>query len=280
VAHSFVNIRFAARGTSPRSWFPARGIRPDWHPARLAAWAAEILTNNASPLESDLYYEPPQCVGEQLHHPSCLLWVRPDIIMFVLPQDVTLTLDPPGTEVQARLVRLTREVAADRIDGQWWNIGGSKTTREAEGDHSWRWRRIIGALRVRANSEALAIETDDGAIQGAIVYRIDARSQLEPGQGAVYGDWLATAPRNRHWLVNPPYLRGVGKALLLAAVRHSYLLGLGGRVWLTSLPSERTQRFYVNRGFQVIFENPDGTIDYELPAAQAVAWLEEEGYFS
>jgi hypothetical protein len=198
--------------------------------------------------------------------------------MFELPQDVPLTLDPPGTEVQARLVRLTREAAADRIDGQWWNIGGSKTEREAEGDHHWRWRRIIGELRTQRNKEALAVETEDGAIQGAIVYSIDALSQLEPGLGAIYGERIATAPRNRPWLVNPPHLRGVGKTLLLAAVRHGYLLGLGGRLWLTSLPSETTRMFYVNRGFQVIFQNLDGTIDYELPTSGAAAWLEEEGY--
>ena len=40
---------------------------------------------------------------------------------------------------------------------------------------------------------------------------------------------------------------------MLAAVRHSYLLGLGGRVWLSSLPSERTRDFYTNRGFEVTF---------------------------
>jgi hypothetical protein len=180
--------------------------------------------------------------------------------------------------VPARLVRLSREVAADRMDGEWWSIGGSKTQRSEEGDHHWRWRQIVGGLRTRANWEALAIETEDGAIQGAIVYRIDAISQLEPDKGAVYGERLATAPRNRPWLVNPPHLRGAGETLLLAAVRHSYQLGLGGRVWLCSLPSERTRSFYVNRGFRVIFKNPDGRIDFELPSDRAERWLVEEGY--
>ncbi len=78
--------------------------------------------------------------------------------------------------------------------------------------------------------------------------------------------------------MNAPTYRGVGTVLLLAAVRHSYLLGLGGRVWLSSLPSERTREFYARRGFQVTFEHDDGTIDFELPTARAVAWLEEEGY--
>jgi len=181
--------------------------------------------------------------------------------------------------VQARIVRLTRDTAASRVDGQWWNIGGSKAAREAEGDHHWRWRAIVGRLRTQRNKEALAIETEDGMIQGAIVYRIDALSRIESGRGAIYGEWLATAPRNRPWLVNPPHLRGIGRVLLFAAVRHSYMLGLGGRVWLTSLPSERTRNFYVNLGFRVIFQNPDGTIDYELPSDRAMEWLEEEGYF-
>ncbi len=66
--------------------------------------------------------------------------------------------------------------------------------------------------------------------------------------------------------------------LLLAAVRHSYALGLGGRVWLTSVPRERTRDFYTRRGFQVILDHDDGMIDFELPTARAVAWLEEEGY--
>jgi GNAT superfamily N-acetyltransferase len=96
-------------------------------------------------------------------------------------------------------------------------------------------------------------------------------------RGAVYADRLATAPRNRPWLVGSPRYRGVGTVLLLAAVRQSYLLGLGGRVGLASLPSERTRGFYSRRGFQVIFERKDGMIEFELPTALAVAWLEEEG---
>lgn len=126
----------------------------------------------------------------------------------------------------------------------------------------------------------MAIETENGAIQGAIVYRINAESQLEPGRLAIYGEYLATAPRNRPWLVNPPHLRGVGRGLLLAAVTHSYQLGLEGRIWLTSLPSERTRDFYVNLGFEVIFQKPDGTIDFELPSARALEWLKDEGYLS
>jgi len=53
---------------------------------------------------------------------------------------------------------------------------------------------------------------------------------------------------------------------------------LGGRVWLTSLPSERTRKFYRDRGFEVIFEDPDGMIDFELPPVAAEKWLKTRGF--
>ncbi len=198
--------------------------------------------------------------------------------MLVLPDDVTLFSVPRNAEELATLVRLTRHLAADRIDGEWWELEVSRKLRAEEGDHHWRWRQIVGQHRADRAWETLAVQSAGGAIEGAIAYRIDALSQIDSGEGAVYADRLATAPRNRPWLVKAPTYRGAGSALVLAAVRHSYLLGLGGRVWLTSLPSEQTRDFYAKRGFRVTFEREDGTLDFELPTAVAVAWLEEEGY--
>lgn len=126
--------------------------------------------------------------------------------------------------------------------------------------------------------ESLAVQSASGSVEGAITYRIDAESQLEAGKGAVYVDRIAAAPRNRPWVAEPPKYRGIGNVLLLAAVRHSYLLGLGGRVWLTSLPSERTKKFYRDRGFEVIFQDLEGMIDFELPTAAAEKWLKNRGY--
>ena len=173
--------------------------------------------------------------------------------MLVLPDDVTLFGVRQNREVQATLVKLTRNLAADRIDGEWWKLEVSKSLREQEGDHHWLWRKIVGEHRNDRSWETLAVQSTSGAIEGAIAYRIDALSQIDSGDGTVYADRLATAPRNRPWLVDAPSYQGVGTVLLLAAVRHSYLLGLGGRVWLTSLPSERTREFYVRRGFEMIF---------------------------
>ena len=200
--------------------------------------------------------------------------------MLELPNDVSIFSVRRNAFVKAKLVELDRTIAAKQIDGTWWKLDVSKTLRSKEGDHHWEWRKLIGKYRNDANWDALGIQRTTGSVEGAILYRIDALSQIEAGKGAVYVDRIATAPQNREWLSKPPKYKGIGSVLLLAAVRHSYLLGLGGRVWLSSLPSEKTRAFYGKRGFDVIFEEPDGMIDFELPADAAQKWLKDEGYLS
>lgn len=198
--------------------------------------------------------------------------------MLDLPEEIDILDVAKNVRVKARLIRLTRELAAKEIDGTWWNLPASKSVRKEEGDNHWLWRKIVGENHAKLTWEALAVQTSSGSIEGAIAYRIDAQSQLQGGEGAVYVDRIAAAPRNRPWVVDPPKYRGIGSVLMLAAVRHSYLLGLGGRVWLKSLPSERTRKFYRDCGFEVIFQDSDGMIDFELPAAAAEKWLEKRGY--
>jgi GNAT superfamily N-acetyltransferase len=198
--------------------------------------------------------------------------------MLELPEEVSIFSVRRQAEVAARIVKLTRELAASKLDGEWWEIPASKSIREQELDHHWQWRKVVGKCRNQPVWEAIAIQSTGGDLEGAAIYRVDAKSQLEQGFGAVYVDRLAAAPRNRPWLVASPKYQGIGTTLLLAVIRHSYLLGLGGRVWLTSLPKEQTRDFYRKRGFQMIFEDEDGMIDFELPATSAVKWLKSEGF--
>ncbi len=198
--------------------------------------------------------------------------------MIDLPKEIAIFNVSRGINVRAHLVRLTRDQAARNIDGTWWSIGVSKTARRNEEDHHWIWRKLVGELRLNLAWDAFAVQSATGNVEGAMTFRIDAMSQLEPKKGVVYIDRLATAPRNRPWLVSTPKYKGIGSVLLLAAVRESYSLGLGGRVWLTSLPSERTREFYRNRGFQEIFTDDDGMIDFELPSNKAELWLRNEGH--
>ncbi|TWU33451.1 hypothetical protein Q31b_57680 [Novipirellula aureliae] len=198
--------------------------------------------------------------------------------MFELPYSVNLTDANTGQLVEAEIVELNRKLAKSKIDGQWWKIKAGRTTRSHEEDHHWQWLKVIGEQRTNLAYQAIAVQTPDQEVQGAATYFIDSLSRLEEGEGAVNLDRIATAPRNRPWLCEPPCFRGVGYCLLLSVVRHSYLLGLGGRVWLTSLPNQKTHDFYLARGFQVILEDEDGILDFEIPTSAARSWLDSEGY--
>jgi hypothetical protein len=125
-------------------------------------------------------------------------------------------------------VKLTLELAQAQIDGQWWaSLGVPKNVREKESDYAWRWAKRLGELKNDRWHEAVAIQTDDGKNQGAMLWS-NTKSFMDEGNGAIYIEALATAPRNRAWLVSSPRYRGVGTALVLRAVSHSYLLGLKG----------------------------------------------------
>jgi len=199
--------------------------------------------------------------------------------MHELPSVIRLLDCWTGEECEARLVELTRKLAAAKIDGTWWKLKGvTKNKREREGDHHWVWRKLVGEHRNDLAWEFVAVQTKDDEIQGAIGYRIDAKSFLDAASTTVYVDRIAAAPRNRPWLMANPRCRGVGSGLLLRAVCHSYILGLAGRVSLASLPSERTRAFYDRKGFIITGEDEHGLVRYELSAEAAQRWLQQEGY--
>lgn len=197
--------------------------------------------------------------------------------MLILPEDVDIHDAEEGEDVTGQLVRLDRKLAAKGIDGKWWAQISSKTLREKELDHHWSWRKIVGNRRP-PKWDCLAVLGPTKEVEGAITYQVNAISQIETGKGAVYVDRLAVAPRNRDWLIDPNKYTGVGTVLLLAAVRQSYSLKLGGRVWLSCVPDERSKRFYANKNFTFLREDDEGMIDYELPAAEAEKWLVKEGW--
>src|SRR5262245_58933842 len=122
--------------------------------------------------------------------------------------EITRAID--NTIVTAKLVKLTRDLAQREIDAKWWVLPAeSKSRRELEGDHSWKWSKIIGELRNNRWCETFAVQTDDDEVQGAILYRLNTRSFVNKNEGAIYVEGLATAPRNRPWLVDFPVYRGV-----------------------------------------------------------------------
>lgn len=179
----------------------------------------------------------------------------------------------------ASVVQLTRELARDDIDRMWWDDADLSNASIKEGDSHWRWERIVNDYSHDTLHACVAVLSQEGYLEGAMAYQFHTKSKLEVGAGCVYIGWLATAPRNRDWLVNQTQYKGIGSVLTYWAVRESYSSGLGGRIFLQSLPTPRTLQFYKKKGFiRTDWTQPEtGLIDHELPTSAAIAWLKKEG---
>jgi len=200
--------------------------------------------------------------------------------MIELPVPVAI-LDSARHKVDAKLERLTPEQARERIDGLWWKKVPPEIRRPPLAlDADWKWYGIVQEETASGFGEAVCIVTSDRQVQGAAVYRFDARSCLEAGQGSVFLEYLATAPWNRERLCREPRCRGVGLVLLKFVVRHSAKLGLKGRVGLASLNDPDTVNWYMKRGFvdtgEVIQEKDTALPLLELPVEGARKLLKDE----
>jgi len=194
-----------------------------------------------------------------------------DFELLELPVRAWLTHCDSGKKHEAQIVELTAKVAKTKMGAAWWsNLGVSKSVREQEGDHHWDWAAEIGKHRNSLAVESVAVESPNGDLQAAMIYRVDGQSTLEPGAGAVFIDRLATAPRNRDWLVDSPAFRGGGTTLLSWAAYQSYALGLAGRVVVATLPSPRSIAFYKSAGFKAVKSEKDGMDVFELESAAAL----------
>ncbi|WP_242065441.1 GNAT family N-acetyltransferase [Trichocoleus sp. FACHB-262] len=111
-----------------------------------------------------------------------------------------------------------------------------------QADRDWRWNYKLQQADQAVRYEAYAIEVDS-LTQGLMWLETQwHRSQLPQRDRLVYVEALAVAPWNRRLLEDPPYLRGVGRTLLLWARQRSLELGYDGRVGLHALPG--SEGFY------------------------------------
>ncbi len=182
--------------------------------------------------------------------------------------------------VDAKIVRLNTDDAREGIDQIWWILPNISARDIAnEGDSHWNWEELTRFYGNQILHECVAILSQEDYLEGAMIYHFNAKSKLEMGKGSVYVERVSSAPRNRNWLVNQPFYKGVGTVLLYWAVRESYDAGLRGRVSLESLPTPSTVKFYKNKGFvRTDLTQPfNGLVDYELPESAALAWLRQEG---
>lgn len=183
--------------------------------------------------------------------------------------------------VEASIVELTRNLAQTKIDGKWWQLTDvAKDKRKNENDNHWNWTKNVGSHRKQIVWECVAVLSQQDEIEGAMILRFDVKSRIEQNAGCVYIDLLATAPRNREWLVKNPIYKGVGTELVYWAVRRSYEAGFGGVVSLDADPKLKTLEFYENRGFKSVTRNYEELTGYELTIQTAARWLKERGDLS
>ncbi len=194
-------------------------------------------------------------------------------------QNVTIFRAADSAPENAKLVRLTPDAAREKIDNLWWDEPNLPVTPRREADRHWYWETIARQYGTDSLHSCVGIVSAQEYWEGAMAYAFDAKSRLKSGAGSVYVGWLASAPRNRPWLVGQPEYKGIGSALLYFAVKESYSAGLGGRVTLESLPTAATLAFYAHKGFirTDLSQTVTGLVDYELPQAAALAWLRKEG---
>lgn len=109
-------------------------------------------------------------------------------------------------------------------------------------DDGWAWEYKLRQSQQSDRHEAYVVE-EENLTHGLIYIETQwHRSQFPHRKPLVYIETINSAPWNRIEIEDPPYLKGVGKALLLFSRQRSLKIGFGGRVGLHALPG--TERFY------------------------------------
>ena len=170
---------------------------------------------------------------------------------------------PPGETVNATVCSLT-QVHVEQVNTFWRAI----LRAAQQPDISWDWAYKLRLAVSDDRYEAYAIELDE-LVQGVILLETQwHRSWLPEQSPLIYIEYLASAPWNRRTVEDPPYLVGVGRALLLIARQRSTELAYGGRVGLHALPT--TETFYQRNNMADYGPDPDknGLVYFEYAALQ------------
>lgn len=138
----------------------------------------------------------------------------------------------------------------------------------------WEWDNKVAEISRLLAFRGFAV-TCGGETQGLM--RVDltksGRAAAHSGKPLVYIDYLETAPWNWAELSRAPRYRGVGSALLVAAIALSIDEGFAGRIGLHALP--QSEDFY--RRQLMLDMGPDPTVQnlryFEMTAEEAQAFL-------
>ncbi len=209
-----------------------------------------------------------------------------------LPIAATLLYVPSQTDVDAQIVELTDPLIEQRMGSPWWNDPALDSTLAArEIDRYWNWKELeierpentafrdIGRYR-KLSARKLAIITEDGAVQGAMMVSTEpVKCEREPDV-ALFVELLFAAPRNRQWIRRDraEQFRGIGLGLLRTAAQLSVEAGFGGCLKLESSPD--FVDWYKKRGFlevsrALIVHDGIKYTPMELPADRVAILLPE-----
>ncbi len=183
--------------------------------------------------------------------------------------------------VVARVAILTPSMARRLIDKRWWaGLPVAPARAAAEEDQCWLWEREVSQIAEHPAFSCYVAVTgcDNKSIQaqGAMICNLQAESMREPGRPALYLQWLASNPRNRHRLLGEVAVFGrVGTGLISVALLKSYLEGFGGRVLLRPLPN--SVGFYEGQKFVKVLDTKRDRIYYEMSGETACRRLRDEG---
>lgn len=143
----------------------------------------------------------------------------------------------------------------------------------------WDWNRKVVRGQGLLSSAGFSVISRK-CTQGMMLVELTHVARL-PGQRRkpiVYVDYLETAPWNQPQFVKKPRLRGVGSALIVAAIAYSQDQGFNGRIGLHSLP--QAEAFYRDRfGMTALGKDP-GYQDlcyFEMTPEQARAFYDGDG---
>jgi hypothetical protein len=164
------------------------------------------------------------------------------------------------------VLAVTRELVNMRVPRSQW-------PQSLHWDWAQKTARVQGLLAFRGFSVVA-----QGVTQGLAQVNLtkSARESSQMGKPLVYLEYLEVAPWNRPELGRTPRLRGVGSALVQAAVALSDEEGFKGRIGLHSLP--QANDFYRRCGMTDLGPDPayQNLSYFEMTPEQARAFLEEE----
>ena len=143
----------------------------------------------------------------------------------------------------------------------------------------WDWRRKVTYVEGILGARTFGVVAN-GMTQGLMtvdLVRHFGRAPEQRGKSLVYVEFLETAPWNIRSLTGSSRFKGVGSALMSAAVALSLEEGFKGRLGLHSLP--QADDFYRDTCGMSDFGKDPAYLNlryFEMTAIQALAFIDEE----